>query len=211
MQLAMATCISSVQQITMHFTLMFVKNANTINYEEWCDVAMWSCAYQGIYKNSWLGLQISISSNTCSQMHVQIKHFLAHLQDLIPTLACVIAYIIYSQLPTKIEIKSCRSARECCILSYMHLATGWCTTATQLFSTGSSWLFVSLLLIKIPTLSCFHIYSLLCILLCIAVRSCDEDATFILVDMSDSMHEQTNATSISQADDNKTFNEQLQQ
>ena len=27
------------------------------------------------------------SSNTCSQMYVQIKHSLAHLQDLIPTLA----------------------------------------------------------------------------------------------------------------------------
>ena len=26
-------------------------------------------------------------SGTCSQMHVQIKHSLAHLQDLIPTLA----------------------------------------------------------------------------------------------------------------------------
>ena len=27
------------------------------------------------------------SLNTCSQTHIQIKHFLAHLQDLIPTLA----------------------------------------------------------------------------------------------------------------------------
>ena len=26
-------------------------------------------------------------ANPCSQMHVQIKHSLAHLQDLIPTLA----------------------------------------------------------------------------------------------------------------------------
>ena len=30
---------------------------------------------------------VTVSSNTCSQMHVQIKHSLAHLQDLIPTLA----------------------------------------------------------------------------------------------------------------------------
>ena len=29
----------------------------------------------------------TVSSNTCSQMYVQIKHSLAHLQDLIPTLA----------------------------------------------------------------------------------------------------------------------------
>ena len=31
-----------------------------------------------------------VSSNTCSQMHVQIKHSLAHLQDLMPTLAGII-------------------------------------------------------------------------------------------------------------------------
>ena len=30
---------------------------------------------------------VTVSSNTCSQMNVQIKHSLAHLQDLIPTLA----------------------------------------------------------------------------------------------------------------------------
>ena len=29
-------------------------------------------------------------------MHVQIKHSLAHLQDLIPTLAGVITYIFYT-------------------------------------------------------------------------------------------------------------------
>ena len=29
----------------------------------------------------------TFSSNTCSLMYVQMKHFLAHLQDLIPTLA----------------------------------------------------------------------------------------------------------------------------
>ena len=37
----------------------------------------------------------TVSSNTCSQVHVQIKHFLAHLQDLIPTLAGVITYIYH--------------------------------------------------------------------------------------------------------------------
>ena len=36
---------------------------------------------------------VTVSSNTCSLMHVQIKHSIAHLQDLIPTLAGVIAYI----------------------------------------------------------------------------------------------------------------------
>ena len=35
----------------------------------------------------------TVSSNTCSQTYVQIKHSLAHLEDLIPTLAGVIGYI----------------------------------------------------------------------------------------------------------------------
>ena len=35
---------------------------------------------------------------TQSQMHVQIKHSLAHLQDLIPTLAGVITYVFYTGL-----------------------------------------------------------------------------------------------------------------
>ena len=30
---------------------------------------------------------VNVSSNTCSQMHVQIKYSLVHPQDLIPTLA----------------------------------------------------------------------------------------------------------------------------
>ena len=30
---------------------------------------------------------VTVSSNTCSQTHVQIEYSLAHLQDLIPTLA----------------------------------------------------------------------------------------------------------------------------
>ena len=36
---------------------------------------------------------VTVSSNTCSQMYVQIKHSLAYLQDLTPTLAGVIIYI----------------------------------------------------------------------------------------------------------------------
>ena len=39
---------------------------------------------------------VTVSSNTCSQMHVQIQHSLAHLQDLIPTLAGIFAYIFYT-------------------------------------------------------------------------------------------------------------------
>ena len=35
-------------------------------------------------------LIVTVSSNTCSQTYVQMKHSLAHLQDLIPTLAGVI-------------------------------------------------------------------------------------------------------------------------
>ena len=38
---------------------------------------------------------VTVSSNTCSQIHVQIKHSLTHLQDLIPTLAGVFTYIFY--------------------------------------------------------------------------------------------------------------------
>ena len=39
---------------------------------------------------------VIVGSNTCSQTHVQIKHSLAHLQDLIPTLAGVIIYLFYT-------------------------------------------------------------------------------------------------------------------
>ena len=34
---------------------------------------------------------VAVSSNICSQMYVQIKHSLVHVQDLIPNLAGVIA------------------------------------------------------------------------------------------------------------------------
>ena len=43
-------------------------------------------------------------------MHVQIHHSLAHLQDLISTLAGVITYIIYYLILGKVGIKSCRCA-----------------------------------------------------------------------------------------------------
>ena len=35
------------------------------------------------------------SSNACSQMYAQIKHSLAHLQDLIPTFAGVYICVLY--------------------------------------------------------------------------------------------------------------------
>ena len=38
---------------------------------------------------------------TCNQTHVQMKHSLAHLQDLIPTLAGVVAYMF---IPAKVGI-----------------------------------------------------------------------------------------------------------
>ena len=41
---------------------------------------------------------------------ILIKHSLAHLQDIIPTLAGIIAYIFYT---SQIDIESCRCAREC--------------------------------------------------------------------------------------------------
>ena len=36
---------------------------------------------------------VTVSSNTCNLTYVKIMHSLAHLQDLIPTLAGVITYI----------------------------------------------------------------------------------------------------------------------
>ena len=39
---------------------------------------------------------VTVSSNTCSQTNVQIKHSLAHLQDLISTLGGVNAYMFYT-------------------------------------------------------------------------------------------------------------------
>ena len=40
---------------------------------------------------------VIVSSYTCSQMHVQIQHSLPHLQDVIPTLAGVIASMLLYQ------------------------------------------------------------------------------------------------------------------
>ena len=59
-----------------------------------------------------------------------MKHSLAHLQDLIPTLAGVVAYMF---IPAKVGIKSCRCARECfiytCVWLHVHALeltiTGW--------------------------------------------------------------------------------------
>ena len=39
---------------------------------------------------SYMQQPVTVSLNTCSQMYVQIKHSLAHLQDLIPTLTDII-------------------------------------------------------------------------------------------------------------------------
>ena len=47
-----------------------------------------------------------VNSNTCSQMYAQVKHSLAHLQDLIPL------WLVPSPILTKTEIKSCKCARE---------------------------------------------------------------------------------------------------
>ena len=50
-----------------------------------------------------------------------MKHSLAHLQDLIPTLTGVVAYMFY--IPAKVGIKSCRCARECfiCTSVWLHV------------------------------------------------------------------------------------------
>ena len=55
-------------------------------------------------------------------MHVQIKHFLAYLQDLNPTLAGVITYMS-STVPAEVVIKFQRYARECfiCTCIWLHV------------------------------------------------------------------------------------------
>ena len=45
----------------------------------------------------------TVSSNKCSQMHVQIKHSLIYQQDLIHTLAGIFVYL----MPAKVGIESC--------------------------------------------------------------------------------------------------------
>ena len=49
-----------------------------------------------------------------------MKHSLAHLQDLIPTLAGVVAYMF---IPAKVGIKSRRCTRECfiCTCVWLHV------------------------------------------------------------------------------------------
>ena len=39
---------------------------------------------------------VAVSLNTCSKIHVQTKHSLAHLQDFIPTLADMFAHVFYT-------------------------------------------------------------------------------------------------------------------
>ena len=62
---------------------------------------------------------ITVSSNTCSLTHVQTKHSLAHLQDLLPTLAGNITY--NNLIPAIVRIKPCRCARECFICTCVRL------------------------------------------------------------------------------------------
>ena len=70
---------------------------------------------------------VTVSSNTCIQTYVQIKHFLAHLQHLTPTLAVVITYI------SSTSQKSFICARQC-LYNWLHVfeltVTGWCIIVT---------------------------------------------------------------------------------
>ena len=78
--------------------------------------------HEQLEKLSYMHQPITVSSNTCSQTYVQIKYFLVYLQDLIPILAGVIAYISSTSQCT----------RECFICTYIWLHmfeltfTGWC-------------------------------------------------------------------------------------
>ena len=46
----------------------------------------------------------TVSSNICSQMYVQIKHSLVHLQDLIPGIIYIHTYIYTSDYLKKLKI-----------------------------------------------------------------------------------------------------------
>ena len=75
-------------------------------------------------------------------MHVQIKHSLAHLKDLIPTLAGI-KYISNNSNQLQSKIKPCRCARECFFVhafgyTFELTVTSWCILATWLFLAGSS-------------------------------------------------------------------------
>ena len=93
---------------------------------------------------------------TQSQMHVQIKHSLAHLQDVANSCFCYVALHVYF-IPVKVGIKSCRYARKCFNNLYMHLALSYNSRQYRMVHryffhvTGLSWLLICLLFIVIPT------------------------------------------------------------
>ena len=61
-----------------------------------------------------------VTFSSSMQTHVQIKHSLGYLQDLIPTLAGLIVYNVYA-LPGNVGTKSCRYASECFTVVYLYI------------------------------------------------------------------------------------------
>ena len=62
---------------------------------------------------------VTVSSNTCSQVHVQMKYSLAHIRN--PYFGWCY-YLQYVFIPAKVGIKFCRHARECfiCTCIWLH-------------------------------------------------------------------------------------------
>ena len=91
---------------------------------------------------------VTVSWNTCSQIHVRMYKWsiLQQIWGLFPTLAGAIAHICYTSQSKGYIMRMCR---ECfiCTCIWLHVfelrVTGWCTTVTQqLFLTVLSWLLV---------------------------------------------------------------------
>ena len=126
---------------------------------------------------------VAISSNTYSQMLGQIKHFLVLLQDLIPTLADVIAYIFYTKVSQAALLwlvsQACQTSTSAWgplnssispgqVDSHLYITTQlagdishgssssvWCVCGTEIALIDAIWLF--LILIKdSPTILWLH-------------------------------------------------------
>ena len=99
---------------------------------------------------------VIVFSSTCSQMHVQTKHSLAHLQDLIPTLASTLYKVCIKVITLiKVGIISSKCARECfictCILGTCVTVANSYRLAHYSYITGLNRQLDLLLFIVIPT------------------------------------------------------------
>ena len=113
----------------------------------------------------------TVSSNTCNQMHVQIKHSLAHLQNLISTFTGMFAYVFYQAKQGYIYmLENTLFVHAFCqmCLSTQPGALYVVTYSVQLFLIGLTWLAqlpASLLLLRCkPSYFLIQSQILICIL-----------------------------------------------